>query len=156
MKKTNLRAWERKSEKLTSGLGKREMLSSSRKEFDRTAEVAATARCRMLRRMMMMIRMMMMMSRNAMMIMRMVMVLMRMMKTRMMMMMSMNAMRIMRMGPVPILGSRTEPLEMLHKDKNLRALLEVPTKIIVIIITFVISISISISSNQSHLREAPI
>ena len=53
--------------------------------------------------------------------------------------------------PVPILGSRTEPLEMLHKDKDLRALLEVPTKIIVIVITFVISISISISINQSHL-----
>ena len=96
---------------------------------------------------------MMMMIRNAMMIMRMVMMimimvlLMRMMKTRMMMM-CMKAMMIMRMGPVPILGSRTEPLEMLHKDKDLRALLEVPTKIIVIVITFV---STSISINRRHL-----
>ena len=47
--------------KQTSGLGKREMLSSSRKEFDRTAEVAATARCRMLKMMMMMTMVMMMM-----------------------------------------------------------------------------------------------
>ena len=47
--------------KRTSGLGKREMLSSSRKEFDRTAEVAATARCRMLKMRMMMTMVMMMM-----------------------------------------------------------------------------------------------
>ena len=64
------------------------MLSSSRNEFDRTAEVAATARCRML--------------------------------------------RVDDQGddwrddgdddldkPVSILGSRAEPLEMLHKDKDL-------------------------------------
>ena len=35
-------------ERKTWALGKREMLSSSRKELERTAEVAATARCRML------------------------------------------------------------------------------------------------------------
>ena len=37
-----------KDERKTWALGKREMLSSSRKELERTAEVAATARCRML------------------------------------------------------------------------------------------------------------
>lgn len=39
---------EFKDERKTWALGKREMLSSSRKELERTAEVAATARCRML------------------------------------------------------------------------------------------------------------
>ena len=36
--------------------------------------------------------------------------------------------------PVAILCSRTEPLEMLHKDKDLWALLEIPARLIVIII----------------------
>ena len=36
--------------------------------------------------------------------------------------------------PVSILGSRAEPLEMLHKDKDLWALLEIPARLIVIII----------------------
>ena len=39
---------EFKDERKTWALGKREMLSSSRKELEQTAEVAATARCRML------------------------------------------------------------------------------------------------------------
>ena len=39
---------EFKDERKTWALGKREMLSSSRKELERSAEVAATARCRML------------------------------------------------------------------------------------------------------------
>ena len=39
---------EFKDKRKTWALGKREMLSSSRKELERSAEVAATARCRML------------------------------------------------------------------------------------------------------------
>ena len=39
---------EFKDKRKTWALGKREMLSSSRKELELTAEVAATARCRML------------------------------------------------------------------------------------------------------------
>ena len=46
--------------------------------------------------------------------------------------------------PVAVLCSRTEPLEMLHKDKDLRALLEVPASIIVI------SISINHCNQHQH------